>query len=94
MISLNGSVKFRNRQLSIFWTGEFAQHLAEKHINEPGTHPYLHVQAQKLLQVCTNFKKAGKSYVATIEKNGRKIFVVFFIKSNFAIIKTCYKNAN
>lgn len=94
MITLNGLVKFRNRRIPIFWTGEFAQHLSEKNNNEPDTHPYLHVQAQKLLQVCTEFKKAGKSYVGTIKKDGRKMFVVFFIKSNFAIIKTCYNNAH
>lgn len=91
MISLNGSVKFRNRNLPIFWTGEFAQHLSEKNKSEPNTHPYLHVQAQKFLQVCTEFKKSGKSYVGTLEKDGTKILIVFFIKSNFAIIKTCYK---
>ena len=94
MITLNGSVKFRNRLIPIFWTGEFAQHLSQKNTTEPETHPYLHVQAQKMLQVCTEFKKSGKSYIGTVKKGGMKIFVVFFIRSNFAIIKTCYKNAN
>ncbi len=90
MITLNGSVNFRNRRLPIFWTGEFAQHLAEKNKTQPVTHPYLHVQAQKLLQVCTDFKKTGKSFIGTINKDGKKIYVIFFIKSNFAIIKSCY----
>lgn len=91
MITLNGSVKFRNRRLPIFWTGEFAQHLADKNKSDPRTHPYLHLQAQKLLQVCTEFKKSGKSYIGIINKNGLEFYVIFFIKSNFAIIKTCYK---
>lgn len=90
MITLNGSVKFRSRRLPIFWTGEFAQHLSEKNISEPHTHPYLHVQAQKLLQVCTEFKNNGKSYIGIINKNGKEFYVIFFIKSKFAIIKTCY----
>lgn len=89
-MTLNGTVKFRGRRLPIFWTGEFAQHLAERNHKENETHPYLHVQAQKFLQVCTEFKKAGKSYVGTVKKDGSKIFIVFFIKSNFAIIKTYY----
>ena len=38
MIILNGSVKFRNRRIPIFWTGEFAQHLCEKNNTEPDTH--------------------------------------------------------
>ncbi len=83
IVTLNGSVKFRNRRLPIFWTGEFAQHLSEKNSNEPKTRPYLHVQAQKFLQVCTKFKKSGKSYVGNIKKNGREVYVIFFIKSNF-----------
>ncbi len=90
MVNLNGLVKFRNRNLPIYWTGEFAQHLSEKHIAEPHTHPYLHVQAQKLLQVCTDFKKAGKSYIATIMKDDKQIIVIFFIRTKFAIVKTCY----
>lgn len=90
MITLKGSVKFRNRQIQIFWTSEFAQHLSEKNRNDPDRHPYLHVKAQKWFQVCTEFEKAGKSYVGTVKKDGRKNFIVFFIKSNFAIIKTCY----
>ena len=94
MITLNGTVKFRSRRLPIFWTGEFAQHLADKNIQQPDTHPYQHLQAQKILQVCSNFEKSGKSYVGTVVKNGKKVFVVFFIKSNFAIIKTCYISVN
>lgn len=89
-MTLNGTVKIRGHKLPIYWTGEFAQHLAEKHIEKPLTHPFLHLQAQKLLQVCTEFKKQGKSYLRTVIKNGDKILIVFFIKSNFAIIKTCY----
>ena len=92
MIALNGTVKLRNRRIPIFWTGEFAQHLAEKNVEEPTTHPYRHIQAQKLLQVCVECKKTGKSYVGTVKKDGLKIFVIFFIKSNFAIIKTCYRD--
>lgn len=68
MITLNGSVKFRNRKIPVFWTGGFAQHLSEKNSNEPNTHPYLRVQAQKLPQVCTEFKKNGKSFVGTVKK--------------------------
>lgn len=90
MISLNGTVKFRSRRLPIYWTGEFAEHLAERNAKEPDTHPYLHVEAQQFLQVCTEFKKSGKSFLATVKKDGRKVFIIFFIKSNFAIIKTCY----
>ncbi len=90
MIQLNGTVKIRSRKLPIYWTGEFAQHVAERNIEAPSTHPYLHVQAQKLLQVCKEFKKEGRSYIGTIEKDGKRIAIVFFVRSNFAIIKTCY----
>ncbi len=89
-MNLNGTVKFRNRRLNIFWTGEFAQHLAERHKTDPKRHPFLHVQAQKLLQTCTEFQKSGKSFIGTIELRNRKVSIVFFIKSNFAIIKSCY----
>lgn len=94
MIILNGTVKFRNRKLPIFWSGEFAQHLSERNKQLPVTHPYLHVAAQKLLQQCSEFKKEGKSFIGITQKNGKKIYVPFFIKSNFAIIKTCYVYAN
>lgn len=47
---LNGTVKIRGRKLPIYWTGEFAQHLTENNRDEPLTHPFLHIEAQKLLQ--------------------------------------------
>jgi hypothetical protein len=87
---LNGTVKIRGRKLPIYWTGEFAQHLTENNRDEPLTHPFLHLEAQKLLQSCKQFKKSGKSFVGIMFKDGREIYIVFFIRSNFAIIKTCY----
>jgi hypothetical protein len=94
MITLNGTVKFRSRRLPIFWTGEFAQHLSERNNELPSTHPYLHVEAQQLLQQCIEFKKRGKSFIGIAKKNEQKINIVFFIKTNFAIIKTCYVYAS
>lgn len=64
MIALNGSVNFRNRKLPIYWTGEFAEHLTERNNADPARHPYLHVQAQKMLQVCTEFEKSRKTLSA------------------------------
>jgi len=90
MIALNGTVKFRGRKLPIYWTGEFAHHLSARHEELPLSPPFLHVEAQKLLQVCKQFKKAGKSFVGVVNKDENEVFVLFFIRSNFAIIKTCY----
>ena len=87
---LNGTVKIRGRKLPIFWSGEFAQHVAENYYNKSDSHPFLHVEVQKLLQTCSEFKKSGKSIVGILNKNGSKIYVVFFIRSKFAVIKTCY----
>ncbi len=73
-------------------TGEFAQHLSERNSESPKTHPYLHVTAQKLLQQCNEFEKKGKSYAGILKKNEQKIYIIFFIWINFAIVKTCFIN--
>ena len=90
MITMNGTVKLRGRKLPIYWTGEFAQHLAERHKARPSTHPFLHIEAQKLLQKCIEFRKQGKSYIGIIIVEEKEVYIIFFVKANFAIIKTCY----
>jgi hypothetical protein len=89
---LNGNITIRGRKLSIFWTGEMAEHLALRHQEDPSAHPYLHLAAQQMLQKCKGFEKAGKSYLAKCnDKKGVKTYVIFFVSGKFAVIKTCYK---
>lgn len=90
-MNLNGTVKYRNRRLPIHWTGEIAEHVADNFIHQNNTHPYLHLQIQKMLQKCKNFfVKRGSIIALCIAPDGRKTCVVFIIKSNLAVIKTCY----
>ncbi len=80
MIALNGTVTIRNRKLHIYWTGEFAQHLSERNKQLPSTHPFLHVQAQKLLQNCKYFRKEGKSYIGIVEKWDGYLYCILYKK--------------
>ncbi len=88
---MNGSVKYRNRKFDITWTGEIAEHVADHFINQNNTHPYLHLEIQKMLQKSKAFNAKRSTVIAKCTAaDGRKTYVIFVIKGKFAIIKTCY----
>ncbi|MES2773392.1 MAG: hypothetical protein V4722_04370 [Bacteroidota bacterium] len=88
---MNGTVTYRNRKLPIFWGGENAEHIADNFVHRNNTHPYLHVAIQRMLQKSKNsIVKRGSVIAWCTAGDGRKTCVVFVIKGNLAVIKTCY----
>lgn len=85
----SGFCTIRKRKLPILWTGQYAQHLAEEHISDSTSHPFLHIEAQKHLQKGEVLKnKAG--YICLSKLNNQTVLVPVIVKPNFVIIKTAY----
>jgi len=90
---MSGNVSFRNRKLPILWTGQMAQHVAENYIQQPDTHPFLHIEIQQacmFVRIWEKHKNAS-SYRGYSKINGIDVVVVIEIKVNFVIIKSCFK---
>jgi hypothetical protein len=89
---LSGSIKARNTKYPIVWTGQNAQHLAERHVDENSLHPFLHVEVQQMAQKAKWEKESGRTYYAYVFV-GESRYVMFGILHNtFFELKTCYKN--
>lgn len=92
----SGYILHRTRKIPIIWDGEHAQHVAEEHIEDKGSHPLLHVRIQQLAKSVKKWeqaKKGSKRYSSkVIDKESNKNFlVVIEIWSKFAYIITCYR---
>jgi hypothetical protein len=90
---LSGNIKARNKKYPIVWTGQNAQHLAERHVDENSLHPFLHMEVQQMAQTAV-WKKEGntRTYYAKVEVNKGKFWIIGILHSHFFEIKTCYKH--
>lgn len=92
----SGNILHRKRAIPIVWDGEHAQHIAEEHIKDRGSHPLLHVRIQQLAKQVKEWeqvKKGSKRYqgYAVDKQNDKRFLVVIEIWSKFAYIITCYR---
>lgn len=92
----SGYILHRNRKIPVIWDGEHAQHIAEEHIKDRGSHPLLHVKIQQLAKQVEKWNKVkpnSKRYEALVIENstGNRFLVVIEIWSKFAYIITCYR---
>lgn len=92
----SGNITHRKRKIPIVWDGEHAQHIAEEHIKDKGSHPMLHIRIQQLtkqVKAWTRVKKGSKRHEAIIldTKANKKYLIVVEIWSKFAYIITCYR---
>lgn len=92
----SGFILHRNRKIPVIWGGEHAQHIAEEHIKDRGSHPLLHVKIQQLAKQVEKWNKAklnSKRFKGNvIDADSKKEFlVVVEIWSKFAYIITCYR---
>lgn len=90
---LSGNVKIRNKKYPIVWTGQNAQHLAEKHDSQKSLHPFLHVDVQQISSKAV-WEKEGKSrtYTAYPFVQDERYKLIGVLHNQFFEIKTCYKN--
>lgn len=92
----SGYITHRDRKVPIIWNGEHAQHIAEEHIKDKGSHPLLHVKIQQLAKQVKSWeqsKKGSKRFGATVTdvETNKKFFVLVEIWSKFAYIITSYR---
>lgn len=90
----NGYITLRNRKLPIVWVGQFAQHIASNHQQDPKGHPLLHVRIQQLAKAAKEWQKKGaKRYISIVADGpGGDVFaVVIDVHSKFVSIVTAYK---
>lgn len=84
----SGSIKFGSKRLPILWTGQHAQHLAEEHIADSVSHPFLHVTAQQWAGKCKYTQ--GRSYGFARFTTGMVVICPVLKKRNFVILRSCY----
>lgn len=87
MISLNGKTKLNGRPLSIYWTGQHSQHIAENHELHGSVRP-LHLAIQKALQSAINVKLQRNTFMGVKQLGPAVMRIIWEKKSNFAVIKT------
>lgn len=91
----SGYITHRKRKIPIIWDGEHAQHIAEEHIKDKGSHPLLHVKIQQLAKSIKEWNKAKKTknrYESLVidKKTNLRFLVIIEISNKFAHIITCY----
>lgn len=92
----SGYLSYRSRKIPIVWDGEHAQHIAEEHLKDRGSHPLLHVRIQQLAKQAKEWKqsqKGSKRHEAIVidSKTNKKFLIIVEIWSKFAYIITCYR---
>jgi hypothetical protein len=92
----SGNITHRNRVIPIVWNGEHAQHIAEEHIKDKGSHPLLHIRIQQLAKKVKEWKQAkvgSKRYEGNIfdNKTNQKFLIIVEIWGKFVYIITRYK---
>jgi len=86
----NGFVTVRNRTLPINWNGQYAQHLAERHEQDPAIHPFLHVRAQQSLAKA-EIHRTDDGWLAIYETDTGTVSIPFLLQRKFVVPKTCMK---
>lgn len=81
----SGYLSHRSRKIPIVWGGEHAQHIAEEHIKDKGSHPFLHVKIQQLAKQVKLWEQA-KVKSRRYKETGKEFLVVVEIWSKFAYI--------
>jgi hypothetical protein len=87
MTTYCGTTKIHSRKLSILWTGENAQHIAEHHFKDPGKRP-LHIEIQKALQQAQNFHYIRFMYMGLKEESGYTMRIIWQKRGKLAEIKS------
>lgn len=88
-LSLNGKTKYNGTRLSIYWTGQNAEHISLQHMEMPEQRPGI-MQTQKYLQIAVSYKLPNGRIMGIVEKSasGFSIRIIWEKKSTFAVIKT------
>ena len=89
---LSGNVKVRNKKYPIIWTGQNAQHLTERYLDENSLHPFLHVQIQQLAAKSVWEEGKGRTFVCFPIVNEQQYKIVGILHNEFFELKTCYKH--
>lgn len=92
----SGYILHRKRKIPVVWNGEHAQHIAEEHIKNKGSHPLLHVRIQQLAKRVKEWKpvvKGSRRHTSKVtDKESNSVFlIVVEIWPKFVFIITCYK---
>jgi len=84
----SGYITYRNRKITIEWSGQNAEHVMNEWQDMPSLHPFTHVRIQQLTAKVKEWKKQGKNrHVGTVtdRKTGITVTIIADIYNNFAL---------
>jgi hypothetical protein len=90
MLSLNGKTTYGGVRLSIYWTGQNAEHVSENHSLNPERRPGIQ-KTQSLLQRSDNYRLANGRIMGLVTNDQGTYRIIWEKKSTFAVIKTSEK---